>query len=141
MPLRRTLIIAVLLVILAIGIYVGLGYFSTQKSIQRLTGWAVPPTAVLRAKNAEGDPFGGERNFVFDLPISALPDDAYCASLNLPTYSQGSAQTVQIPAGKLTVPKLDADPVCSRKEIDKRRKTALSIEATRKTLVIRWIYM
>ena len=31
--------------------------------------------------------------------------------------------------------------MCSRTEIDEKRKTALSIEATRTSLVVRWIYM
>ena len=147
MSLRRVLIIVVVLALLGLGIYVGLGYFTPHKSVQRLTGWTVPPAATLRVKNAEGDPFNGERGYLFDLPASMLPgdalsDDALCASLNLPAAtSQASAAKARLPAEKPTTLKLGAAPVCSRTEIDEKRKTALSIEATRQALVIRWIYM
>lgn len=141
MSLRRVLISVVIAALLGLGIYVGLGYFTPQKSVQRLTGWTVPDAATLRVKNAEGDPFNGERNYLFDLPASTLSDDAFCAFLNLPRASQGPAPKAQLPAVKPTTLKLDATPVCSRTEIDGKRKTALSIEATRKGVVIRWIYM
>ena len=141
MSMKRALTFAVVATLLALGGYAAYDYFSTASSIKRLTGWALPEAAVLRTQNAEGDPFKGERNYLFDLPGSTLPVDAYCASLNLPSTSTGAAPKVNIPIGKMEPPKLDAEPVCSRTEINTQRKTALSIEATRKSLVIRWIYM
>lgn len=141
MSLRRGLIVALLAALPGLGIYVGLGYFTPQKSVQRLTGWTVPDAATLRVKNAEGDPFNGERNYLFDLPASTLSDEAFCAFLNLPAASQNAVPKANIPAIKPTTLKLETVPVCSRTEIDEKRKTALSIEATRKSVVIRWIYM
>lgn len=141
MSVRRILSFAAVATLLALGGYAAYGYFSTPSSIKRLTGWTLPEAAVLRTSNVDGDPFAGERNYLFDLPGSSLPDVAYCASLNLPTAGPASAPKVTIPIGKLAVPKLDGEAVCSRTEINQQRKTALSIEATRKALVIRWIYM
>ncbi len=142
MSLRRVLIVVAVAALLGLGIYVGLGYFTPQKSVQRLTGWTVPDAATLRTQNAEGDPFNGERNYLFDLPVSTLSDESFCAFLNLPAAtSQRSAPKASFPAVKPTTLKLDTAPVCSRTEIDQKRKTALAIEATRKTLVVRWVYM
>ena len=142
MSVRSGLIVAVVVALLGLGVYVGLGYFTPQKSVQRLTGWTVPDGAMLRTQNADGDPFNGERNYLFDLPASTLSSDALCASLNLPAAtSQASVAKARLPAEKPTTLKLGAAPVCSRTEIDEKRKTALSIEATRQALVIRWIYM
>lgn len=141
MSLRSMLTVAFLAVVLWSGGYAAYGYFSTASSIQRLTGWTLPETAILRVKNAEGDPFAGERNYLFDLPGSSLPVEAYCAALNLPAAGPGTSPKVNIPIGKMAAPKLDAEAVCSRTEINQVRKTALSIEATRRVLVIRWIYM
>ena len=141
MSLRRLFIIAAAVAILSLVAYTATGYFSTPSSIKRLTGWTLPEGAVLRTKKVDGDPFNGERNYLFDLPGSALAADAYCASLNLPATGPGAPPKVNIPIGKIVPPKLEAEAVCSRTEINTRRKTALSIEATRKALVIRWIYM
>ncbi len=141
MSLKRSLTFAVIATLLALVAYGAYGYFSTASSIKRLTGWTLPEASTLRTKNAEGDPFKGERNYLFDLPGSNLPVNAYCASLKLPSAGPGAAPKVNIPIGKIEPPKLDAEAVCSRTEINTLRKTALSIEATRKTLVIRWIYM
>lgn len=141
MSLRRGLIIVVAVALLGLGIYVGLGYFTPQKSVQRLTGWTVPDAATLRVKNAEGDPFNGERNYLFDLPASTLSDEAFCAFLNLPAASEKTTSKAGFPAAKPTTLKLDTAPMCSRNELDKKRKTALSIEATRTSVVVRWIYM
>jgi len=141
MSLKRVLTFAATAIILALGGYAAYGYFSTASSIKRLTGWTLPEAAVLRTSNAVGDPFRGERNYLFDLPGSSLPVNAYCASLNLPAAGPGAAPKVDIPIGKVAPPNLDAEAVCSRTEINQIRKTALSIEATRKSLVIRWIYM
>ena len=141
MSLKRLLTIAILAALLLLGGYAAYGYFSTASSIKRLTGWTLPEGAVLRTSNADGDPFKGERNYQFDLPGSSLPVDAYCAFLNLPAAGPGTAPRASIPVGKIALPKLDSEAVCSRTEVNEIRKTALSIEATRKTLVIRWIYM
>ncbi len=142
MSFRLGLIIVVVAALLGMGIYAGLGYFTPHKSVQRLTGWMVPDAAMLRTQNAEGDPFNGERNYLFDLPASTLSDDAFCALLDLPAAtSQAAISKARLPAGKPTTLKLEAAPVCSRTDIDEKRKTALSIEATRKSVVIRWIYM
>ena len=140
MPLHRVLIIVVVAALLGLGIYIGLGYFTLHKSVQRLTGWTVPDTATLRVKNVEGDPFNGERNYLFDLPASTLSDEAFCAFLNLPTAGQSQASKAKIPADKPGTLKPEGVPVCSRMEIDDRRKTALAIEATRKSVAVRWIY-
>ena len=137
---RRILTFAAAASLLALGAYAAYGYFSTASAIKRLTGWTLPDAAVLRTSNVEGDPFAGERNYLFELPGSLLPVDAYCASLNLPAAGPGSAPKVTLPVGKVAVPTLDTQAVCSRTEVNQQRKTALSIEATRNTLVIRFIY-
>lgn len=141
MSLKRLLTVALLAVLLLLAGYAAYGYFSTASSIKRLTGWTLPEAAILRTNNAVGDPFKGERNYLFDLPGSSLPADAYCASMNLPAAGPKAAPKVDIPIGKMVPPNLDGQAVCSRTEINQTRKTALSIEATRNTLVIRWIYM
>ncbi len=141
MSLKNVLIFLVVASVLLLGGYAAYGYFSTASSVKRLTGWTLPDGATLRTKNVDGDPFKGERNYLFDLPGSTLADDAYCASLNLPVAGAGAAPEANIPIGKIVPPKLDAPAVCSRTEVNPVRKTALSIQATRKTLVIRWIYM
>ncbi len=141
MSLKRVLTALLIASVLALVAYAAYGYFSTASSIKRLTGWTLPEAAVLRTNNVDGDPFKGERNYLFDLPGSSLPDGAYCAFLNLQVAGSADIPKINIPIGKIAPPKLDGEAVCSRTEINTVRKTALSIEATRKTLVIRWIYM
>lgn len=74
-------------------------------------------------KNAEGDPFNGERNYLFDLPTSTLSDEAFCAFLNLLAASDKPVSKASFPAAKPITLKLDTAPMCSRTKIDEKRKT------------------
>jgi len=141
MSLRRVLIIALAAVILSLAGWAGYGYFSPKNAMSRMTGWSAPSTATFRLRNSEGSFFEGELSYLFDLPASTLSDEAFCAFLNLPVAIQGSAERAKIPAETSTTPKLDGAPVCSRTEVNEKRKTALSIEATRQLVIVRWIYM
>jgi len=141
MSLRRVFIIALSTVILSLAGWAGYGYFSPKNAMTRMTGWSAPSTATLRARSSEGSFFEGELNYVLDLPASSLSDEAFCAFLDLPVAIPGSAGWANIPAGTDATAKLDGAAVCSRTEVNEKRKTALSIEATRQMVVVRWIYM
>lgn len=136
---RRLTFAAVALPLLFASTFAGQYYFSAQRNIERVTGWAVPAEAELRHEASEGFVLGGMRKYVFDLHANSLADDAFCQSMRLPK-AVSEPDPVMVQARMRSRPSdLDAKPVCSLKATSEETRTFVSIEATRRTLVVQWI--
>jgi hypothetical protein len=138
---RRLKLITTLAVILVLTLVLWMQFPSLEQVILRISGWSVPVGATLRLEDSQGSPWGGSRTFVFDLPSSPVDDEAFCKAMGLPKHVPGPDFRKLLPELRFSPSHLDSEAICgASRPVAGSKLHSVSIQATRRTLVVQWTF-